>query len=154
MYKILRIHNRLIVGGPSINVSLLSMYLNPEFETKLIVGKKDANEKDAGYIAQQMGVNPIGIDEMRRSILPFNDIKAFFKIRKIIKEFKPDIVHTHASKSGAIGRLAAWSCDVKLIVHTFHGHVFHSYFNKFTSFLIILVERFLAKKTNLIIAIS
>jgi len=154
MYKILRIHNRLIVGGPSINVSLLSTYLNPEFETKLIVGKKDPQEKDAGYIAQQMGVNPIGIDEMRRSLLPFNDIKAFFKIRKIIKEFKPDIVHTHASKSGAIGRLAAWSCDVKLIVHTFHGHVFHSYFNKFFSFLIVLVERFLAKRTNLIIAIS
>ena len=154
MYKILRIHNRLIVGGPSLNVTLLSNHLNPEFETKLLVGKKDANEKDASYIAQQLGIVPIGINDMRRSILPINDIKAFFKIRKIIKEFKPDIVHTHASKSGAIGRLAASSCNVKLIVHTFHGHVFHSYFNKTVSFLIVALERFLAKKTNLIIAIS
>jgi glycosyltransferase involved in cell wall biosynthesis len=154
MYKILRIHNRLIVGGPAINVTLLSTHLSPEFETMLLVGKKDPQEKDAGYIAEQLGIIPIEIPEMRRSVLPINDIRAYFKIKKIIKEFKPDIVHTHASKSGAIGRLAASSCNVKLIVHTFHGHVFHSYFNKPISQLIVAFERFLAKKTNAIIAIS
>ncbi len=154
MYKILRIHNRLIVGGPSLNVTLLSTNLKPEFETKLIVGKKDPHEKDAGYIAEQFGITLIEIAEMRRSILPINDIRAYFKIKKIIKEFNPDIVHTHASKSGAIGRLAASACNVKLIVHTFHGHVFHSYFNKAVSSLIVLFERYLAKKTNAIIAIS
>lgn len=154
MYKILRIHNRLIVGGPSHNVTLLTAYLSPEFETKLLVGKKDRFEKDATYIAEQLGLVPIEIAEMRRSILPFNDIIAYFKIRKIIKEFKPDIVHTHASKSGAIGRMAARSGHVKLVVHTFHGHVFHSYFNKFLSSLIVRFERYLAKKTDAIIAIS
>lgn len=154
MYKILRIHNRLIVGGPAINVTLLSTHLSPEFETMLLVGKKDPQEKDAGYIAEQLGIIPIEIPEMRRSILPINDIRAYLKIKKIIKEFKPDIVHTHASKSGAIGRLAASSCNVKLIVHTFHGHVFHSYFNKPISQLIVAFERYLAKKTNAIIAIS
>ncbi|MFT3681174.1 MAG: glycosyltransferase family 4 protein [Ferruginibacter sp.] len=154
MYKILRIHNRLIVGGPSHNVTLLSAYLSPEFETMLLVGKKDRTEKDATYIAEQLGLTPIEIPEMRRSILPFNDIIAYFKIRKIIREYKPDIVHTHASKSGAIGRLAARSENVKLVVHTFHGHVFHSYFNKFLSSVIVMLERFLAKKTDAIIAIS
>ncbi|MEO5893357.1 MAG: glycosyltransferase, partial [Ferruginibacter sp.] len=154
MYKILRIHNRLIVGGPSLNVTLLSTHLNPEFETKLLVGRRDAQEKDAGYIAREQGVTPIEITEMRRSILPINDIKAYFKIKKIIRQYKPDIVHTHASKSGAIGRLAASSCKVKVIVHTFHGHVFHSYFSKAVSSLIVSFERFLAKKTNAIIAIS
>jgi glycosyltransferase involved in cell wall biosynthesis len=154
MYKILRIHNRLIIGGPSLNVTLLSSHLNPEFETRLLVGKKDEQEKDAGYIAEELGITPIEITEMRRSILPISDIKAYFKIKKIIKEYKPDIVHTHASKSGAIGRLAASSCKVKVIVHTFHGHVFHSYFNKTMSSLIISFERYLAKKTNAIIAIS
>ncbi|MEO6232037.1 MAG: glycosyltransferase [Ferruginibacter sp.] len=154
MYKILRIHNRLIVGGPSLNVTLLSTYLTPEFETLLLVGKRDPYEKDARYIAEQLGINPIEIPEMQRSILPINDIRAYFKIRKIIKEFKPDIVHTHASKSGAIGRMAASSCNVKMIVHTFHGHVFHSYFNKFISSFIVKLERYLAKKTDVIIAIS
>ncbi len=154
MYKILRIHNRLIVGGPSLNVTLLSTYLSPEFETLLLVGKRDPYEKDARYIAEKLGINPIEIPEMQRSILPINDIRAYFKIRKIIKEFKPDIVHTHASKSGAIGRMAASSCKVKMIVHTFHGHVFHSYFNKFISSFIVSLERYLAKKTDAIIAIS
>ncbi|MEO6721316.1 MAG: glycosyltransferase [Ferruginibacter sp.] len=153
MYKILRIHNRLIVGGPSLNVTLLTTQLGPEFETQLVVGKRDPYEKDANYV-KQLGIIPIEIREMRRSILPINDIRAYFKIKKIIKEFKPDIVHTHASKSGAIGRLAASACNVKLIVHTFHGHVFHSYFNRFVSYCIIAFERYLAKKTNAIIAVS
>lgn len=154
MYKILRIHNRLIVGGPSHNVTLLTAYLSPEFETKLLVGKKDQAEKDATYIAQHLGIKPIEIVEMRRSILPFNDIVAYFKIKKIIRQYKPDIVHTHASKSGAIGRMAAKSCKVPLIVHTFHGNVFHSYFNGFLTSLIIRTERYLAKKADAIIAIS
>lgn len=154
MYKILRIHNRMIIGGPSHNVTLLSAYLSPEFETKLLVGKKDPTEKDATYIAEQLGLVPIEITEMRRSILPFNDILAYFKVKRIIKSYQPDIVHTHASKSGAIGRLAAKSCKVPLVVHTFHGHVFHSYFNQFMSNLIVKFERFLAKKTDAIIAIS
>jgi len=154
MYKILRIHNRLIVGGPSHNVTLLTAYLSPEFETKLLVGKKDPAEKDATYIADQLGLVPVEIKEMRRSILPFYDIIAYFRIKKIIKEYKPDIVHTHASKSGAVGRLAARACNVPLIVHTFHGHVFHSYFSPFMSTMIVRFERFFAKRTDAIIAIS
>ncbi len=154
MYKILRIHNRLIVGGPSHNVTLLTAYLSPEFETKLLVGKKDAAEKDATYIADQLGLVPVEIKEMRRSILPFYDFIAYFKIKKIIREYKPDIVHTHASKAGAVGRLAAASCKVPLIVHTFHGHVFHSYFNPLMSKIIVRLERYFAKKTDAIIAIS
>jgi glycosyltransferase involved in cell wall biosynthesis len=154
MYRILRIHNRLIVGGPSHNVTLLSRYLEPEFETRLVVGQKDPHEKDGTYLAQELGLEPIVVEEMRRSVLPFNDIRAYFRIKRMIREFKPDIVHTHASKSGAIGRLAAHACNVKLVVHTFHGHVFHSYFNKFISWGIIQVERFLARKSHIIVAIS
>jgi len=154
MYKILRIHNRLIIGGPSHNVSLLTAYLSPEFETKLLVGKRDNTEKDASYIAHELGLAPIEISEMRRSILPFNDIISYFKIKKIIRQFKPDIVHTHASKSGAIGRLAAKSCKVPIVIHTFHGHVFHSYFSKFMSSMVVKMETYLATKTDAIVAVS
>ena len=118
------------------------------------MGKKDTAEKDATYIADQLGLVPVEITEMRRSVVPFFDIIAYFKIKKIIKAYKPDIVHTHASKAGAIGRLAAKSCNVPLIVHTFHGHVFHSYFNSFFSKMIVRAERYLAKKADAIIAIS
>ena len=154
MYKILRIHNRLIIGGPSHNVSLLTAYLSPEFETKLLVGKRDSTEKDASYIAHELGLAPIEISEMRRSILPFNDIISYFKIKKIIRQFKPDIVHTHASKSGAIGRMAAKSCKVPIVIHTFHGHVFHSYFSKFVSSMVVKMETYLATKSDAIVAVS
>ena len=91
---------------------------------------------------------------MSRSLSLINDIRSFAEIRKIIREYKPNIVHTHASKSGALGRLAAILSGVPIIVHTFHGHVFHSYFGKLKTYLYLLIERFLASKSSAIIAIS
>jgi glycosyltransferase involved in cell wall biosynthesis len=91
---------------------------------------------------------------MNRSINPLKDFKAFLEIRNIIKDYRPDIVHTHASKSGALGRLAAISLKVPIILHTFHGHVFHSYFGKIKTYIYILIERYLARKSSAIIAIS
>ena len=70
---------------------------------------------------------------MGRSINPAADYLAYQKLKKLIQKFKPDIVHTHAAKPGAIGRLAAAATGVPAIVHTFHGHVFHSYFNQLKS---------------------
>ncbi len=154
MPRILRIHNRLIVGGPTLNVLYLTKYLAPEFETLLIVGEKEEHEKDASFLAEQMGVKTISIPDMGRSIHPYWDYKAYKQLQKIIKDFKPDIVHTHAAKPGAVGRLAASSLKVPVIVHTYHGHVFHSYFGKLKTGIIINTERWLAKKTDALIAIS
>ena len=91
---------------------------------------------------------------MQRSISFKEDKKAYQKIKQIIEEFKPDIVHTHASKAGTLGRLAASKCNVPVIVHTFHGHVFHSYFGKAKTLFYKMIERRLAKKSTRIIAIS
>ena len=154
MPRILRIHNRLIVGGPTLNVLYLTKYLSPEFETLLIVGEKEGHEKSADFLADQMGVKTILIPDMGRSIHPFKDYKAYKQVKKIISDFKPDIVHTHAAKPGAVGRLAASSSNVPVIVHTYHGHVFHSYFNKLKTRFIINTERYLAKKSDALIAIS
>jgi UDP-N-acetylglucosamine:LPS N-acetylglucosamine transferase len=85
---------------------------------------------------------------MGRAINPGTDFFAYQKIKKIIKEFKPDIVHTHAAKPGAIGRMAAAAMKVPLIVHTFHGHVFHSYFNSVKTNFFINTERYLAGKST------
>jgi len=154
MPKILRIHNRLIVGGPTLNVLYLTKYLSPEFETLLIVGEKESHEKDAKFLADEMGIRTISIPDMGRSIHPFKDYQAYKQVQKIIKDFKPDIVHTHAAKPGAVGRLAASSLKVPVIVHTYHGHVFHSYFNPAKTKFIINTERWLAKKSDALIAIS
>ena len=83
-----------------------------------------------------------------------SDREAYRKIKEIIREFKPDIVHTHASKAGALGRKAAFACKVPVVVHTFHGHVFHSYFGKLKTTLFKFIERNLARKSTGIIAIS
>lgn len=154
MPRILRIHNRLIVGGPTLNVLNLTKYLEPDFETLLVIGEREAHEKDAGELAKKMGITPILIPEMGRSINPLKDYNTYQKIRKIIHEFKPDIVHTHAAKPGAIGRLAASESRVPVIVHTYHGHVFHSYFNRVKTQVFLNIEREMARRSSALIAIS
>ena len=130
MPRVLRIFNRLILGGPAFNVTFLTKFLEPDFETKLIIGAKDDHEQEATFLKEDYGLNPIEIQSMKRAIHFKEDRKAYLEIKKIIQEFKPHIVHTHAAKPGAIGRLAASACNVPVILHTFHGHVFHSYFGK------------------------
>lgn len=154
MPRVLRILNRMAVGGPVLNATYLSKYLSPEFETLLVVGEKEHHEKSASFIAEELGVDVITIPQMRRAVNLVDDYKAFQGIRKIIRDFEPDVVHTHASKPGVLGRLAASFERVPAIVHTFHGHSFHSYFNSLTSNFYINTERFLARKSNAIVAIS
>jgi len=154
MPRILRIHNRLITGGPSLNALYLTKYLSSEFETLLVVGEKEDHEQNAYFLAEEMGIKPEFIPDMGRSIDPLKDYKAYKKVQKIIKDFKPDIVHTHAAKPGAVGRLAASSLKIPAIVHTYHGHVFHSYFGRLKTNFIINTERYLAKRTHALIAIS
>jgi glycosyltransferase involved in cell wall biosynthesis len=154
MPRILRIHNRLIIGGPTLNVLYLTKYLSPQFETMLVVGEKESHEKDASFLAEKMGIETVLVPDMGRSIQPFRDYRAFKHLQKIIKQFKPDIVHTHAAKPGAVGRMAAKSMNVPVVVHTYHGHVFHSYFGKMKTQFIINTERYLAKKSDVLVAIS
>jgi len=154
MPRVLRILNRLIIGGPALNATYLSRYMAPEWETMLVIGGKDDHEQDATHLTERLGLSPVVVPEMKRSIDPKADRAAYNKVKALIKEFKPDVVHTHAAKSGAIGRLAASACKVPVIVHTFHGHVFHSYFGKFKSRAFINIERYLARKSSGIIAIS
>ena len=154
MPKILRIVNRFNLGGITYNAAYLTKYISAEFKTMLIGGMKDESEESSEFILKNLGLDYQIIPEMKRSINPLNDLSAYKKIKKIIKEFKPDIVHTHAAKAGAIGRRAAFALNVPVTVHTFHGHVFHSYFGNLKTSLVKKIERDLAKKTSAIIAIS
>lgn len=154
MPRILRILNRLAVGGPLLNASYLTKYMAPEFETMLVVGEREEHEKDASFVTNALGISPVHLSQMGRSVNPLKDYRSYKQMQKLIREFKPDIVHTHAAKPGAIGRLAAKSLNVPVIVHTYHGHVFHSYFSPAKTRVFIGVERWLAKKSDAIIAIS
>ena len=91
------------------------------------------------------------IKKMNRSISPFNDLISLIQIIKEIKSFSPDIIHTHTSKAGILGRFAALLCGVPIIFHTYHGHVFYGYLPKAISTIIIAIERFFSVfSTNLI----
>lgn len=154
MPRVLQIVNRFNLGGLIFTSAYLSKYLSPEYETLLIGGPHEPSEESAVYLVESIGVKPLIVDEMRRSINPLQDYLAYRKIRQIIREFKPDIVHTHASKAGALGRMAAFHEKVPFVFHTFHGHVFHSYFGAIVSSFFQLIERYLSTKSTQIIAIS
>ncbi len=152
--KVLRIINRFNLGGPTFNAAYLTKYLSSKFETLLIGGEKTQTEESSEFILNQLGIKYKKIEAMSREISLLNDYRAYKEIKKIIREFKPDIVHTHASKAGLLGRLAAKHCGVKIIIHTFHGHVFHSYFGSFKTLIFKTLERYLASFSTTIIAIS
>jgi glycosyltransferase involved in cell wall biosynthesis len=154
MPRILRILNRFNLGGPTYNAAFLTKYLDKNFETLLIGGPNDPSEKNSEYIVNQLGIEPYIIPQMQREISPVFDYQAFNKIKSIIRDFRPDIVHTHASKAGALGRHAALSMKVPVIVHTFHGHVFDAYFGHWKTAIYKTIERYLASRSNRIIAIS
>lgn len=154
MPRILRILNRFNLGGPVHNAAYLTRYLSSGWRTLLVGGPPEAAEADATDLVTGLGIEPRLIPQMRRAVHPANDILAYRQILRIIDDFKPDIVHTHASKAGTIGRLAAVARGVKTVVHTFHGHVFDGYFNPAKTRLFIRIERALAYKTSRIIALS
>jgi glycosyltransferase involved in cell wall biosynthesis len=154
MPKVLRIINRFNIGGPTYNATFLTKFLSDDFETMLIGGLPEEGESDSLHIPHEYGVEPVIIEEMKRIPNFKSDREAYRKIKQIIEEYKPDIVHTHAAKAGALGRKAAFACNVPVVVHTFHGHVFHSYFGKLKTHLYKLIERRLAKKSSGIVAIS
>ena len=154
MPKVLRIINRFNIGGPTYNATFLTRYLSDDFETLLVGGLPEADESDSLHIPRSYGVEPVLIEEMKRLPNLASDRAAYKKLKQIIEEFKPDIVHTHAAKAGALGRKAAKACKVPVIVHTYHGHVFHSYFGKVKTALYKYIERRLAKQSDGIIAIS
>jgi len=154
MPRVLRIINRFNLGGPTYNAAYLTKHLPERYETLLLGGMKDASEDSSQFIVENLGITPKILPEMRRPVNPYRDYKAFREIKSIIRTFKPDIVHTHASKPGALGRWAAHQMNVPVIIHTFHGHVFHSYFNNFTTGVYKSLERKLAKMSTRIVAIS
>jgi len=154
MPRVLQIINRLNLGGPTFIAGYLTAYLGEEYETMLLAGLKDDSEESSEFIVRNMGITPRYINNMRREINWKDDRIAYKEIDAIIKEFKPDVVHTHAAKAGTLGRLAAINNNVPVILHTFHGHVFEGYFGKLKTAVFLNIERYLARKSSGIIAIS
>ena len=157
--KILRIIARLNVGGPARHVVWLTEALNDdEFESVLLAGTVPEGEENMEYFAREHGVQPRFIKEMSRE-LSLKDALTFFKIFSEIRRHRPDIIHTHTAKAGTVGRAAAFLHRLLggsvHVVHTFHGHVFHSYYGKGKTRLFVAIEKLLARiATDKIVVIS
>jgi glycosyltransferase involved in cell wall biosynthesis len=165
--RVIRIIDRLNTGGPAKHVTWLTAGLDAEeFETTLITGVVPAGEGDMSYFAREAGIEPVVIKEMSRE-LGFGDLIVVLKLVRELRLRKPQVVHTHKAKAGAVGRLAAsiykWLTPSALrlrprqclIVHTYHGHIFHSYYGVAKTRLFIAIERALARLcTDRIVAIS
>lgn len=158
--NIVRIIARLNVGGPARHVVWLTKELNNhEFQSVLLAGNVPEGEQDMSWFADENGVKPIFIEEMSRELSP-KDIISLWKVFREIKKTNPDIIHTHTAKAGTIGRLAGFfyrliSRKPVKIIHTFHGHIFHSYYGNAKTKIFLFIEKTLARfATDKIIVIS
>lgn len=160
--RILRIIARLNIGGPAIQAATLSARLSDEhYQTLLACGNVAPGEGDMSYLALSEGIEPAVIPSLGREISPLDDMHSLRSLRKIIRDFKPHIVHTHTAKAGTLGRLAGMglkslsgSRDRTRFVHTFHGHVFKGYFGSRKTAVFVQIERLLARCTDRIVVIS
>ncbi len=153
--RVMNIITRLNVSGPSRYVTLLSARFGPpDYESLLVCGTPDPGEGDMHYYAEQLGVQPVYIPELGRSLHPARDLAALRKLRRLIRDYQPDIVHTHTSKAGFIGRLAAWQAGVPVIIHTFHGHIFRSFFSPLLAHMFIRLERLAAGWSDTLITLT
>jgi glycosyltransferase involved in cell wall biosynthesis len=136
-------------GGPAVFLDHLTNAISKlGCESVIAYGFCESNEAD--YTDNhKLNAKLVKIKSLHRSLNPLDDIRTFFQIRKVIRQVKPDLVNTHTSKGGVLGRLAAKSVSRKLpVVHTFHGHLIYGYFAKYKIFFFTLVERFLALFTD------
>lgn len=156
MTRILRVIARLNVGGPAQHVVWLSEALaNDEFQTLLVAGTVPPGEEDMSAFAAAHGVTPLILPSMSRE-LSWRDVTTIFRLWRLMVRFRPDIVHTHTAKAGAVGRLAGLLYRRRCkFVHTFHGHIFHSYYGKWKTRFFLAVERTLARlNTDRIVVLS
>lgn len=165
--KIVRIIARLNVGGPARHVVWLTEALqNQEYDSVLICGSVPDGEEDMSWFAADHGVSPVIIPEMSRELSPKDAVSLWKIYRRLLKE-KPDLIHTHTAKAGTVGRVAGffyrWLTPRALIgrprrvrfVHTYHGHVFHSYYGRGKTAFFLFIEKMLARlATDKIITIS
>ncbi len=154
--RVLRAITRLNIGGPAIHAILLTEALDDGavFESTLVAGTTAPHEGDMLELAGAHAVRPVILPELGREISLLDDLVALARMVQLVRRVRPDVVHTHMAKAGTVGRLAAHICGVPLIVHTYHGHVFHSYFGTAKTRLFVTIERALGMATDRIIAIG
>lgn len=155
--RVAHVITRMIVGGAQENTlfncrDLVEMYGD---EVLLVTGPALGPEGDLLFAGG--GRLPFAVAEvpsMRRSIHPWRDWASYRAVRRILRDFRPEVVHTHSAKGGVIGRLAAWSLGVPAIIHTVHGAPFHPYQRWWAKTPIQWAERFAARRCHALVSVA
>lgn len=153
--KVVQIIARMNVGGPAVIVAdLMRSIDSSKVEQVLITGYCHADEAD--YLETvATDIQATRVPGLGRSVSLVADVRAFFALVGMIKKIAPDVIHTHTAKAGVLGRLAAILAGRKAKrIHTFHGHLLHGYFSGWKVKLVIAIEKFLAKRTDVLVAVG
>lgn len=159
--RVARVITRLNIGGPSIQAARLTTALESfGFHTTLLHGRLGQGEGDMSYLVAS-SADARYINALCRPLSPLDDIRAFARIYRELRQIKPHIVHTHMAKAGLLARFAAAVHNLTSttgprarIVHTYHGHVLDGYFSPLATRVFITLERILARFSDRIVAIS
>jgi glycosyltransferase involved in cell wall biosynthesis len=155
--RVLRVIARMNIGGPAYHVGLLSGLLDPDrYETLLVAGMVGPGEGSFAELAERYGARLEELDSLGPALNPIRDVRAFIALRRVVRRFRPHVVHTHTAKAGFLGRLAALTAFRRkpVIVHTFHGHVLEGYFGRVASSFYRVLERWLARGTDRLVVVS
>lgn len=153
--RITHVIARLNVGGPAVHVGLVCAGLRQRgHEARLVAGRVVPPEGDMEYACTDRGVTPMYAERLGRSLDPLADVASLAFLVGHFRKYRPDVVHTHTSKAGALGRLAARLAGVPAVVHTYHGHVLHGYFGWAANLAVRSVERGLALLTDAVVVLG
>ena len=153
--RLLRVIARLNIGGPAIHATLLTDRLDPaRYDSLLVAGTEEPWEGNYltlhGRSVPQLTILP----ELGREIRGWPDLRVLVRLVRLMREQRPHIVDTHTAKAGVLGRLAARLAGVPIVVHTYHGHVFQGYFSPAKTAIFLAIERWLARRTDRLLAVS
>jgi glycosyltransferase involved in cell wall biosynthesis len=154
--RVLRVISRLNIGGPAIHVALLSRPSSSDrIESLLVTGLENPGEGTMIEFVRSQGVEPVIIPELvADSLIGPRDLVALWRLVRLIRQFRPDIVDTHTAKAGFIGRIAGALTGVPVRIHTFHGHVLQGYYSATKNTVFRRVEKALARLSTRLIAVS
>lgn len=154
--RVAHIITRMIIGGAQENTLYNCLDLVAEYgdDVLLITGPSLGPEGELLDQGRAGGLAIRFVDKLRRSIHPTRDWQAYQQLREVIREFKPDVVHTHSAKGGFLGRAAAWKERVPVVIHTVHGAPFHPYQSALARGLFVRLERWAAKRCHHILCVA
>jgi glycosyltransferase involved in cell wall biosynthesis len=154
--RIAHIITRMVIGGAQENTlyNCRDLIERHGDEVLLISGPALGPEGDLLELGRGGGVPLATVPTLCRAIHPLRDWQSYRSLKKLLRDFQPDVVHTHSAKAGVLGRLAAWSLRVPAIVHTVHGAPFHEYQNWLARQTFIRCEWYAARRCHALISVA